>query len=735
MLDSSRYFPAMENTKNTRVIQFGAFEIDSRAGELRKNGFKVRIQQQPLEVLMALLERPGDVVSRDELHARLWPNDTFVDFERGLNAAVRRLREALGESAEQPVFIETLSKRGYRFIGPVNGHSAMAPAVGAVDAALSKRRSKRLLIIIATAVVAMGVVLAALFFRVRTQPPVAYEQVETRLTANSEENPVGGATISPDGKYLAYSDATGLYLKLIRTGETHAIPMPPGFFAIPVGWFPDGAHLLIGGGEAQDKDRGLWSVSIYGGTPRKLMGAALSGSVSPDGRHIVALRGSPDWGDFGTEIWTMDSDGSNPTRLVSPISDSAIGAVAWGPDSKHLAYTLMEWGGHVAERATIQIAVLGQSELKTVLSDKNLGPALQWLPGRLIYTLREKLPNQRDSNVWARPVNTNGELSGNPMRLTGSPGWISTVSSSADGKHLALLKNAWTGHVFLGQLSPDGNHLVNVRRMTLEESKDLPTAWTSDSKTVLFSSDRNGHSEIFKQKVDQTQPELLASSKESLGLPRLSPDGTEVLYISVPQDTPDYGLGSILAVPLSGGVSRKITDTEAGGMGNLECTREPANFCMINTVDGQHEIFFRFDPKTGMKSELTRIDSDAPVNWGLSPDGAHLTILPYSPDNGSMTLYSIKKGTTRKFQVKGWTGLTTVDWATDSKSMFVGTLNRAGHIALLRVALDGAVHVLRGGTFPTLCGCDYWAIPSPNGKWVAMNEPAGTSNAWGLDLN
>lgn len=735
MLDSSGHLAAMENTRNSRVIQFGAFEIDSRAGELRKNGLKVRIQQQPLEVLTALLDRPGEVVSRDELHARLWPNDTFVDFERGLNAAVRRLREALGESAEQPVFIETLSKRGYRFIGHVSGNgTGQAHTVEVSKAAPSKPRSKRLVITAAAAMLAAVIATTAtVLVRMSRQPAVVSEQLETRLTTNSAENPVDGAAISPDGNHLAYSDATGLYLKLVSTGETHAIVLPAGFFAIPVGWFPDGSHLLISGG-TRDADRGLWSLSLYGGMPRKLIDSALSGSVSPNGQHIAVLRGSPDWGDFGNEIWTIDPDGSNPVRLVSPISDSAIGEVAWGPDSKHLVYTLTQWGGHVAKDTSIRMASLAQPDVHTIFSNKDLGSALEWLPDRrLIYIMREAQPNQRDSNLWARHINARGKLTGAPVRLTRSPGWVSGISSSSDGKHLALLKNSWSIHLFLGQLSPDENRIRNVRRMTLEESSDLPTAWTSNGKTVLFSSDRNGHWEVFKQNIDQTQPELLASSKGSLTLPRLSPDGSEVLYISTPQDMPDYGLGSILGMPVNGGVARKIIDTRKQEIRNIECTREPANFCITNSVDGPRVTFFRFNPKTGVKSELTHIESDGPVNWGLSPDGAYLTILPYSPDNGSMTLYSIAKGTTRKFEVKGGTGLTTVDWAADSKSMFIGTLNQAGHIALLRVTLDGGVHVLREGTFPTQCGCTYWAIPSPDGKRIAMNEPGGGSNVWELN--
>ena len=101
------------------VIHFGVFEADLRAGELRRNGSKVKLQEQPFQILAILLERPGEIVTREELRARLWSADTFVDFDHGLNSAIRRLRDALGDSAENPSFVETLGRRGYRFIAPV----------------------------------------------------------------------------------------------------------------------------------------------------------------------------------------------------------------------------------------------------------------------------------------------------------------------------------------------------------------------------------------------------------------------------------------------------------------------------------------------------------------------------------------------------------------------------------------------------------------------------------------
>ena len=110
-----------ESSVGRRVVRFGVFEVDLQAGELRKSGVKIKLQEQPFQILAMLLERPGEVVTREELRERLWPADTFVDFDHGLNTAINKLREALGDSAETPCFIETLPRRGYRFIYPVEG--------------------------------------------------------------------------------------------------------------------------------------------------------------------------------------------------------------------------------------------------------------------------------------------------------------------------------------------------------------------------------------------------------------------------------------------------------------------------------------------------------------------------------------------------------------------------------------------------------------------------------------
>ncbi|HKN35150.1 MAG TPA: winged helix-turn-helix domain-containing protein [Terriglobales bacterium] len=113
-----------------RIVRFGVFEADLQAGELRKSGIRIRLQEQPFQVLALLLEHPGDVVTRENLREKLWPADTFVDFDHSLNTAINKIREALGDSAGNPRFVETLARRGYRFIAPVQADHKPASALG-----------------------------------------------------------------------------------------------------------------------------------------------------------------------------------------------------------------------------------------------------------------------------------------------------------------------------------------------------------------------------------------------------------------------------------------------------------------------------------------------------------------------------------------------------------------------------------------------------------------------------
>jgi DNA-binding winged helix-turn-helix (wHTH) protein len=125
-------------TQASRLIQFGDFAIDPHAGELFKKGKKIKLQQQPFQVLAILLERPGDLVTREELRERIWPADTFVDFDHSLNTAVKKLRQALGDGIQKPRYVETLPRKGYRFLGTVKGAAKGTPVAAAKQRATNK---------------------------------------------------------------------------------------------------------------------------------------------------------------------------------------------------------------------------------------------------------------------------------------------------------------------------------------------------------------------------------------------------------------------------------------------------------------------------------------------------------------------------------------------------------------------------------------------------------------------
>jgi TolB-like protein/DNA-binding winged helix-turn-helix (wHTH) protein len=150
------------------LVRFGVFELDTESGELRKQGVKVRLQEQPFQILQVLLEHPGRVVTREELQQRIWPSDTFVDFDRGLYNAIKRLRDALGDSAENPRFIETLSRRGYRFIAAVNGNGGAAterPQITAARPAASHKLRVSMWLLMVAAVLLVAAMGARRFWR------------------------------------------------------------------------------------------------------------------------------------------------------------------------------------------------------------------------------------------------------------------------------------------------------------------------------------------------------------------------------------------------------------------------------------------------------------------------------------------------------------------------------------------------------------------------------------------
>src|SRR6266851_5993491 len=174
--------------RSPAILRFGVFEVELRSGELRKQGVRIKLQDQPFQVLIVLLQRPGEVVTREELRNQNWPADTFVDFDNSLNTAINKLRDALGDSADNPRFIETVPRRGYRFIAPVNSdHQRELPAP-------TVRR--KIAAAVAVAVLMAGGVVGALLWRSRQERRLTVKDtIVLGDFANSTGDPVFDGTL------------------------------------------------------------------------------------------------------------------------------------------------------------------------------------------------------------------------------------------------------------------------------------------------------------------------------------------------------------------------------------------------------------------------------------------------------------------------------------------------------------------------------------------------------------
>jgi DNA-binding winged helix-turn-helix (wHTH) protein/Tol biopolymer transport system component len=697
------------------IWRFGVFQLDVRAGELHKNGVKLKLQEQPFKVLCLLLEHPGELVSREEIRHQLWPADTFVDFDHGLNAAIKRLRDALGESADTPVFIETLARRGYRFIGPVEGRVAQS-GIG-VEAATEQSKLSFVRPWAAIAIL-LCVGIGALIWVLWRQPWRPKEIIERKLTTNSSENGVGSAGISPDGKYLAYTDNTGMYLKQVRTGETHPVSLPANFSGFVSDWFPDGSHLLVARQEQSGK-LSLWSVSVFGGAPRQLADGGW-GSVSPDGTHIAFQRF-----DHGPERWVMRSDGTQLVK-VSVDNSSWVGEATWSPDGSRIAYvrTTVGFNGEPSvEKSSVEVNDWKNASAETLFSDNRLAPTVHWLPGNLLIYGLGDASDKWEVSLWMVALQPSGKIAGAPKRISRGTGWISQIKGSQDGKVLTFLRGKSVPSVYLGTLAQDGTHRLTVKRLTLDENENNPFAWTPDSKAVLFHSDRNGTPEIFKQGADQPLPERLMTSADRLVQPRLTPSGSEILYISNPESTGTNTPNSIFAVPIAGGVPRLVLQDVH--IWNVQCARAPSTLCMYSITKGDNSETFRFDVHNGKSADPSQIDPDC--SWDLSPDGSQRAIIP-TGGNGTIRFRSTLTGKARELAVKGWNELDSVTWSADGSSLLV-SWHHGSDTALLNVTLDGNVSVLLRSSNPQIIG----AVPSPDGRFLAIAEVSGTQNAWQID--
>ena len=323
-----------EAVSSPRLVQFGTFEIDLQTGELRKAGQKLKFSGQPFQVLAILLERPGEVVTREELQKRLWP-DTFVDVDHNLNTAINKIREVLGDSAENPRFVETFPRRGYRFIAPLDneGNGAKPATIASAETGAPRRwwiLGASLLLGALTLLASTGF----LAYKGRHAPASPRQRT---LTHGLQI----GATWSPDGRFIAYSSDRGgkfdIWVQQVSDGDPVQVTKGPGHHWQP-DWSPDGKYIAY---RSEQGDGGLYIVPALGGAglERRISSFGYFPRWSPDSSQILFQTHFAPLG-FVNKFYLAHLDGSVPNQVLAEFlahhklwPDAAV----WHPDGKRIS--------------------------------------------------------------------------------------------------------------------------------------------------------------------------------------------------------------------------------------------------------------------------------------------------------------------------------------------------------------------------------------------------------------
>jgi serine/threonine protein kinase len=559
-----------------------------------------------------------------------------------------------------------------------------------------------------------------------------------QLTTNPSENPVTSGAISPDGKYLAYTDTKGIHIRLVETGETRSVPHPEELngkemdWGIVPQWFPDSTRFVANSNPAgrspayaSSQGSSIWIVSALGGPPHKLRDAASACSVSPDGSGISFAANKGRLGE--RELWLMGPDGENARKLYETDENGALSCLHWFPHGQRVWYGTTEKvpGGIVSRDLSGGPAtpIYPPSETKTSW-EYTLLP-----DNRLLFPRGESGTAGQTCNYWVMPLD---ERTGTPTekakRLTNWGGFCALDTSvTADGKKLTFLK--WMGHasIHLADLEANLTRIGNLRRFVPSEGTDIPLDWTGDGKGIVFVSNRDGHFGIFKQSLDgdTAVPLVTGAYDEVDGV--VSPDGVWFLYHA--EDENAKGSKQLMRMPLAGGASQLVLT--ARPYNEFRCARYPSSVCVLMelTADRKQFVFTQFDVLQGRGAELARVDLDSEakkLHWDLSPDGTRIAYFrdPQEP----IEILSLRGDAPHSFFVKGWDTLGSLDWSADGQGFFIADGVHGGMV-LLHVDLQGNAKVLQ--TYPG--GGALRAQPSPDGRYLAIAEYRIDGNIWTLE--
>src|SRR5579864_7942584 len=564
-----------------------------------------------------------------------------------------------------------------------------------------------------------------------------------QLTFNSFENRVTSGAISPNGKYLAYADVNGMYIKDVGSGETRAVPQPGNLTKksvqweiLSASWFPDSTRFLANAHPATEdpglwssEDTSVWAVPILGGAPRKLRDKATVYSVSPDSSLISFGANKGKIGE--REIWVMGSTGEKARRLYEISEDKSIFGLFWEPDGRRVIYAKLDESGLSILSRDFQggPAITLLSPAQTIQIDDV--PA--WLPdGRLLYSVRQTEPPDT-CNYWSMRLDPGtGHLIEEPKQLTN---WIGACMSSgsvtADGKRLAFLK--WAGHMtsYVAELTAGGRRLHNLRQFPLSESLDLVGDWTADSAEIVYVSNRAGGFGLYKQPLDQETTEPLVT--EGFGRnAHVTPDGKWILYLGLGDRAEPWETRPepVMRVPVGGGPSHMLFMAKPWSL--ISCARSPSQTCALAepSDDRKELIVSALDTLKGRGPELMRFALDPnDNNWLFDVSAAGDRIAVASSSAGPIYIFSARGQPMQQINVKGWSILPEMTWAADGKSLYVFAGIHGGRM-LLNIDLQGNTYPIwrtPGASAETL------AKPSPDGRHLAVSSAATNGNMWMME--
>ena len=539
------------------AVRFGEFIADLEAGELHRNGTKIKLQGQPFEILTLLLKRPGRVVTREELRQRLWSNDTFVDFEHGLNAAVNRLREALTDSADEPHYIETVPRRGYRLIMPIE------PLVEVTQRARDKSgwRSRT----VTLAVLSMIVVIASAVFlstNGRNTSTRSMQRTLTRLTF--DEGVQTGATWSPDGHFLAYSSNRGgkfdIWVQQLSGGDPVQITRGPGNNWQP-DWSPDGKYIVY---RAENGGGGLYIVPALGGLglERKIASFGYYPRWSPDGSQVL-FQFTP----FAAynRFFVVNPNGSSPREVLTELTaglpqssarhvpprdnDHWLSAVAaaWHPDSKRVSVWIRQgtsaavpsfWTGPVLGGALAESEIspeilrqIGELDGAAGIAEwASMDYKFSWAPsGKAIYFERTF---RGARNIWRISVDPQTLQAVGIERLTTGPGLDTELSLSPDGKRLAFTGESAHVRAWMFPFDAARGRVTGPGKAATSPGME---AWlhdlSRDGKKLAFCAKGAGAQLWERSLPDGREVPIVADDSYFRDTPRWSPDGNYLAYV------------------------------------------------------------------------------------------------------------------------------------------------------------------------------------------------------------